>query len=109
MRTLLKQAPDIDAIFASSDQIALGALGTAHQLGRRVPQELAIVGFDDTPEAAFFWPPLTTIYQQLVEVGRIAVKTLHEMIMERRSEREPRQPSFTLLKPELIVRLSSSV
>ena len=89
MRTLLEQAPDIDAVFASNDQIALGALGIAHQLGRRVPQDLAIVGFDNIPEAAFFWPPLTTIYQQLVDVGRIAVKNLHEMIISRRSESEP--------------------
>jgi LacI family transcriptional regulator len=108
MRALLAQAPDIDAVFASSDQIALGAMGIAHQLGRRVPQELAIVGFDDTPEAAFFWPPLTTIYQQLIEVGRIAVKNLHAMIVSRQSQNEPLLPSFTLLKPELIIRASSS-
>jgi LacI family transcriptional regulator len=109
MRALLERRPDIDAIFASSDQIALGALGIIHQLGRRVPQELAIVGFDNTPEAAFFWPPLTTIYQQLVDVGRISVKNLHEMIIARRSEREPLQPLCTILRPELIVRASSSI
>jgi LacI family transcriptional regulator len=109
MRTLLAQAPDVDAVFASSDQIALGALGMAHQLGRRVPQELAIVGFDNTPEAAFFWPPLTTMYQQLVDVGRIAVKNLHEMILSRRSQSEPLPPFSTMLKPELIIRLSSSI
>jgi LacI family transcriptional regulator len=109
MRTLLEQAPDIDAVFASSDQIALGALGMAHQLDRRVPQDLAIVGFDNTPEAAFFWPPLTTIYQQLIDVGRIAVKNLHEMIVARRSQSEPQQPLSTMLKPELIVRASSSI
>jgi LacI family transcriptional regulator len=108
MRALLAQAPDIDAVFASSDQIALGAMGIAHQLGRRVPQELAIVGFDNTPEAAFFWPPLTTIYQQLIDVGRIAVKNLHAIIVSRQSQNEPLPPSFTLLKPELIVRASSS-
>ncbi len=107
MCALLEQSPDIDAVFASSDQIALGALGIAHQLGRRVPQELAIVGFDNIPESAFFWPPLTTIYQQLVDVGGIAVKTLHEMISARRLEREPLQPLSTTLKPELIIRASS--
>ena len=109
MRTLLAQAPDIDAVFASNDQIALGALGIAHQLGRRVPQELAIVGFDNIPEAAFFWPPLTTINQQLVEVGCVAVKNLHEMIVSRRSQGEPVQALSSMLKPELIVRASSSV
>ena len=109
MRALLSQAPDIDAIFASSDQIALGAMGIAHHLGRRVPEDLAVVGFDDIPEAAFFWPPLTTIYQQLVDVGRIAVKNLHEMISARRLDIDSNQPLSTVLKPELIVRASSSV
>jgi DNA-binding LacI/PurR family transcriptional regulator len=109
MRALLSQAPDIDAVFASSDQIALGAMGIAHQQGRRVPEDLAIVGFDDIPEAAFFWPSLTTIYQQLVDVGRIAVKNLHEMISARRSGNDACQPALTTLKPELIVRASSSI
>jgi len=109
MRALLEQAPEIDAIFASSDQIALGAMGIAHQLCRRVPQDLAIVGFDNTPESAYFWPPLTTIYQQLIDVGRIAVKNLHEMITARQSEREPLLPLSTIVKPELIIRASSSV
>jgi LacI family transcriptional regulator len=109
MRTLLAQVPDIDAVFASNDQIALGALSTTHQLGRCVPQELAIVGFDNIPEAAFLWPPLTTIYQHLVDLGRVAVKNLHEMIVSRQSQSEPLPPSFTMLKPELVVRASSSI
>ncbi len=109
MRTLLAQVPDIDAVFASNDQIALGALSATHQLGRRVPQELAIVGFDNIPEAAFLWPPLTTIYQHLVDLGRVAVKNLHEMIVSRQLQSEPLPPSFTVLKPELVVRASSSI
>ncbi len=50
-------------------RLRLGALGVAHQAGRRVPEDLAIVGFDNMPESEFFWPPLTTVYQQLSEVG----------------------------------------
>jgi LacI family transcriptional regulator len=109
MRSLLAEVPDLDAVFASNDQIALGALGIAHQMGRRVPEELAIVGFDNIPESAFFWPPLTTIYQQLINVGRIAVKNLNEMIVARRTEREPQQPLSTIMKPELVIRASSSI
>ncbi len=109
MCTLLEQAPDIDSVFASSDQIALGAMGIAHLRGRRVPEELAFVGFDNIPEAAFFWPSLTTIYQHLVDVGRIAVKNLHEMIKARQLGGESLQPLSTVLKPELIVRASSSI
>jgi LacI family transcriptional regulator len=107
LRMLLNQEPDIDAVFACSDQIALGALGTAHRLGRQIPQDLAIVGFDNIPESACFWPPLTTVYQQLIDVGRIAVQTLHRMIEANRQLKTPGEATVTLVKPELIVRASS--
>ncbi len=107
LHKLLNQEPDIDAVFASSDQIALGALSTAHRLGRQVPQDLAIVGFDNIPESACFWPPLTTVYQQLIDVGRIAVQTLHRMIEANRQLKTLDEATVTLVKPELIVRASS--
>lgn len=107
MRSLLAQEPGIDAVFASSDQIALGALGTAYQFGLRVPQDLAIVGFDNTPDSACYWPPLTTVCQQLIELGRIAVQTLHTMIEANRQSETPNEAMVTLVKPELIVRASS--
>ena len=108
LKALLEKCPDLDAVFASNDQIALGAMGTAHQLNKQIPRDLAVVGFDNAPESAFFWPPLTTIYQQLVDVGRIAVTKLHEMIVARRNEMEASEPVCTILQPELIVRASSS-
>jgi LacI family transcriptional regulator len=108
MQTLLVQEPEIDAVFASSDQIALGALGTAHRCGRRVPQDLAIVGFDNTPDSACFWPPLTTVYQQLNDAGRIAVQNLHKMIEARRQHEETGEMIVTMIEPELIIRASSS-
>ncbi len=107
LQTLLAQEPGIDAIFASSDQIALGALGTAHRSGRKVPQDLAIVGFDNTPDSACFWPPLTTVFQQLIDVGRIAVQNLHTMIEANRQSRTFSEATVTLVKPELIIRASS--
>jgi DNA-binding LacI/PurR family transcriptional regulator len=107
LKALLDQEPGIDAVFASSDQIALGALGTAHRIGKRIPQDLAIVGFDNTPESACFWPPLTTVYQHLIDVGRIAVQTLQSMIEANRQSKELNVASVTLIKPELIVRASS--
>jgi len=107
LNILLNQEPDIDAVFASSDQIALGALGTAHRLGWQIPQDLAIVGFDNMPESACFWPPLTTVYQQLIDVGRIAVQTLHRMIEANRQLKTLDEATVTLVKPELIVRASS--
>jgi LacI family transcriptional regulator len=107
MEHLLKQAPEVDAVFASSDQIALGALGAAHKLGRRIPQDLAIVGFDNTPDSAFYWPPLTTVYQKLVSVGRIAVQNLHQMVEARRQQKGSIEAVATMIEPELIVRASS--
>ena len=107
MHTLLEQVPDLDAVFAGSDQMALGALGVLHQAGRHITQDVAIVGFDNIPESAFFWPPLTTVYQQLIDVGSLAVEKLHEWIECRRKNGTVFTPMATVLKPELIVRQSS--
>ena len=109
LSTLLDQEPDIDAVFACSDQIALGAMGTAHRQGLKIPQDLAIVGFDNMPESSCFWPPLTTVYQQLLDVGRIAVQTLHRMIEAKRQEETLDEAAVTLVTPELIIRASSQL
>jgi LacI family transcriptional regulator len=107
LRELLAQEPDLDAIFTGSDQIALGALGAAHRLGRRVPQDLAFVGFDDIPESGYFWPPLTTVRQPLIEAGRSAVKTLHQLIDDQRQGQTDSAPAMTLIQPQLVIRASS--
>ena len=72
----LANNPDVTAIFAGNDQMALGLLRALHEHGRRVPHDISVVGFDDTDEAAHFWPPLTTIRQSFADVGRRAVDTL---------------------------------
>jgi LacI family transcriptional regulator len=64
------------AIFAGSDQIAFGVLEAARLTGLRVPQDLSVVGFDDTYAAASTSPPLTTVHQPLKEMGELAVQTL---------------------------------
>ena len=107
LRALLAQAPDLDAVFVGSDQIALGALGAAHSLGRRVPDDLAFVGFDDIPESAFFWPPLTTVHQPLIEAGRIAVQTVHDIIGGAQPPLAEPGTSLTSINPTLVVRASS--
>lgn len=107
MRKLFTERPDIDAVFACNDQMALGALRVAHKSGRRVPQDLAIVGFDNTPESAFYWPPLTTVYQHLVDVGRAAVQVLHKTIEARREGKDEVEPAVTMLSTELLIRESS--
>jgi LacI family transcriptional regulator len=103
---LLTRHPEIDGVFASNDQMALGALKTARQLGRRVPEDLAIVGFDDIPEAAYFYPPLSTVRQDMVKLGCRAVRELGKVIEANRSG-DPLPPETILLQPELIVRKSS--
>jgi DNA-binding LacI/PurR family transcriptional regulator len=68
--------PAVTAVFAANDQMALGLLRALHELGRTVPGDVSVVGFDDMAEAAHFWPPLTTVRQSFADVGRRAVDAL---------------------------------
>lgn len=76
LEQILAQDPGIDGLFAGNDQMALGALRVANRRGIRIPEDLAVVGFDGLLEAADFTPSLTTIRQPLAEIGRIAVREL---------------------------------
>ena len=77
---LVERVPALDAVFASNDQMALGVLHGAHRLGRRVPDELSVVGVDDIAEGSHFWPPLTTVHQPLRDAGALAVADLDQII-----------------------------
>ena len=103
---LLGQARLLDAVFASNDQMALGVLKAAKEVGLSVPDDLAIVGFDDIPESAYFSPPLTTIKQGLTEMGATTVNMLYESI-ESREIGEENSPCVAWITPQLIVRKSS--
>lgn len=107
IKALLERRPNIDAVFACNDQMALGALRYCHATGRRVPDDLSIVGFDNTPESAYFWPALTTVRQHLAELGRVAVSELHNQIERRGQSKFPVPPAARVLQPELIIRESS--
>lgn len=76
MRSLLSDHPDLDAVFAASDLMADGALRTLRQVGRRVPDDVAVIGFDDNTVAAFADPPLTTVRQPIQEIGRSLARQL---------------------------------
>ena len=106
---LLEICPDIDAVFASNDQMALGVLHAAHRLGRRVPEELSVVGVDNIAEASHFWPPLTTVHQPLADTGVLAVKAIDQLIARSRQAKRSQDPlpEMTMLRPELIIRESS--
>lgn len=109
LEQLLKQRADIDAVFASNDLMAMGAMQTARRMGLAIPGDLAIVGFDDMPEADCFWPPLTTIRQPLFEMGSAAVAELQRLIEAFRREDVVIRPETTLLNTELVVRESTAV
>jgi LacI family transcriptional regulator len=76
MEILTKQYPEMDAVFAANDQMALGVLHYAWEKGIRVPAQLGVAGYDDIPESRFFIPPLTTIDQDLNKLGEMAVRKL---------------------------------
>jgi LacI family transcriptional regulator len=73
---ILERAPATDAIFVANDQMALGVLRAAHARGIRVPDDVAVVGFDGLEEGAQFTPSLTTIVQPLRELGELGVREL---------------------------------
>lgn len=107
LNKLLEQRSDVDAVFIGNDQMALGAFQAARKRGLRVPDDLAIVGFDDVPEAAYFQPPLTTVSQPLFDAGCTSVKELHRLIEEGNREETEAQTRTILLQPELVIRESS--
>ncbi|MZE78848.1 LacI family DNA-binding transcriptional regulator [Streptomyces xinghaiensis] len=83
MAELLAREPRLDAVFAASDVMAAGALGALRAAGRRVPEDVALVGFDDSAIARHTDPPLTTVRQPIEEMGRAMARVLVEEIGSR--------------------------
>ncbi len=101
-RELLERHPDIDGIFAASDPMAAGALQALRLAGRRVPDDVALVSFDDSSFAASSEPPLTSVRQPIEEMGREMSRLLTRMVTSR--DRVARR---VILATELVVRASS--
>jgi DNA-binding LacI/PurR family transcriptional regulator len=95
-------APDITAVFCGNDHMALGLLRAFAERGRRVPEDVSVIGFDDIPESGYFLPPLTTVRQDFGELGRRALDALIEMINGRQTPR----PCLRI-PPHLLVRAST--
>ncbi len=106
---LLEKQKRIDGVFACNDQMALGVLKAARKMGRNVPGDLAVVGFDDIPEAAYFYPPLSTVRQDMVELGHCAVRELGHILEAGRQDHMIDEQRAVFLQPELIVRESSTL
>ncbi|WP_022901423.1 LacI family DNA-binding transcriptional regulator [Humibacter albus] len=95
---------DVSAVFCANDQIALGVLRALHEAERAVPGEISVVGFDDNPESAEYWPPLTTVQQNFAEVGQRAFALLHEAIQGGGAV----APGLRLIDNTLVVRESTA-
>ena len=106
LHTLLDRDPEIDAVFVSNDQMAVGALQAARRLELTVPEDLGVVGFDDIPEAAYFYPSLTTVRQDTRKLGAMAVDQISAVIQAQQVGNII-EPSVSRLEPRLIVRKSS--
>jgi LacI family transcriptional regulator len=85
---LLSLSEPPTAIFAANDQSAIGAIEAAREAGRRVPDDLSVIGFDDIPEAAYFSPALTTVDQSIVKMGYVATEMLIRLVQGERLESE---------------------
>ncbi|MFI0239278.1 LacI family DNA-binding transcriptional regulator [Streptomyces sp. NPDC016845] len=90
------------AVFAANDQMALGLLRALDERGRRVPEDVSVIGFDDIPDSGSFQPPLTTVHQDFAEVGRRCVESALRQVRESEAER-----GTTLVPTRLVVREST--
>ncbi|GIJ45000.1 LacI family transcriptional regulator [Virgisporangium aliadipatigenens] len=100
---ILAVDPTVTAIFCANDQIALGVLRALHEAGRRVPDDVSVVGFDDMPDSGYFLPPLTTVRQDFAELGRRGIDVLLAQIANGN-----RDAGQVVLAPELVVRASTA-
>lgn len=99
---LLQEHPNISALFCFNDMVAIGAMQAGKQLGRRIPEDLAIVGYDDIPMASWVTPALTTCSVPFEEMGRLATE-----LLVAHTENCPEGCENIILQPKLTVRASA--
>jgi DNA-binding LacI/PurR family transcriptional regulator len=96
---ILARVPEVSAVFVANDQMSLGVLRALHEHGRRVPEDVSIVGFDDVPEAAYFTPPLTTVRPDFDAAATACLELLLEQIND-----GPGDHARRTIAPALILR-----
>ncbi|HSX61820.1 MAG TPA: LacI family DNA-binding transcriptional regulator [Tahibacter sp.] len=101
-RAIRESAPDVDAIFAANDAMAVGCLFALNELGLRVPRDVALVGFDDIPMARYTTPPLTTVRVRIADLGERAMARL----IARIEQPDHADAGAEVLACELVVRQS---
>lgn len=100
-RELLERGPGFTALFVQNDRMTMGALQALREHSLRVPQDIAVVGFDDIPSTPYFDPPLTTVHQPSYELGRIGARLLIDLINGKPAPAEPIR-----LATKLVIRYS---
>ena len=100
IQKLLLDGIQFDAVFAGDDDSAIGAMRALKMAGRVIPQDVAVVGFDDVPFARYLSPALTTVRAPIEEVGREAVRQLARMMKGEQAQ------ALTLMRTELVIRES---
>lgn len=98
----LARDPEVTAVFAANDQMAMGVMAALREAGRRVPDDVSVVGFDDLPESAYLDPPLTSVHQDFGELGRRAMGLLARVLAGEKA------PTADLVPTSLVVRASTS-
>jgi len=96
--------PQVTAVFCGNDEMAAGVVRALHEAGRRVPEDVSVVGFDDVPLAEYLWPPLTTVRQDFTAIGAELVELLVRQIRD--GERLPGH--HVVVPTRLVVRGSTA-
>ncbi|MFE3203228.1 LacI family DNA-binding transcriptional regulator [Embleya sp. NPDC059237] len=99
---ILGKIPDVTAVFVASDEMAFGVIRALHELGRRVPADVSVVGVDDIPLAEYCSPSLTTVAQPFGQMGALAVGRLLRYIADPTAPQEP-----AAVEPTLLIRAST--
>lgn len=103
LKALVTRQPNLSAIFAHNDRMAVGVIRAVRDLGLRVPDDLSVMGFDDMPLASYFDPPLTTLRQDTFAIGQACARLLIDSLNQ--SQAGPRR---VRLEAELVVRRSTA-
>lgn len=100
---LLARDPDVTAILCGNDDLALGVFRALHEAGRRIPDDISVIGFDDAPQSAFLTPSLSTVRLDFVGLGRACFDVLWDQISD-----VPAPRRMPLAPPQLVLRESTS-
>jgi DNA-binding LacI/PurR family transcriptional regulator len=101
---LIQRGERFTALVVGNDQMAIGAVYALREHGLRIPEDVSVVGFDDIPEAAYLWPPLTTVHQDFDQLGRSGIDYLIQCI-----ENTLEPADQLIIQPQLIVRGSTAM